>query len=324
MKQNIFLTVILLFILGCGAQNSPKEIIEDGIGQDNAMINESLLPQIITIKFPKLIEESLTLSLKENIKHVKNISNILEKNLKFLEKIMPKIIDECQEKNICHFQKNYFTLEENISIGEIDFIKYEPIEPYQYEIVLKLTEIESLTYQWSEIKKDVISTYSNQNETLALHYFNDSNNSEALYINDTRSNEKNTFIISLEQILSYTYHLRYNHIEEEHQNVSSNIIIEDNILVENTGNKNIISNSFTTNDSQTIFSNLKHGDYLLLPPNTRVKTLNFIDILALSEGSFTIFNGAVQGFLYADDFSNNLEDLTIFQLPKKASYLSSI
>jgi hypothetical protein len=221
MKQNIFLTVILLFILGCGAQNSPKEVIEDGRGQDNAMINENLLPQIITIKFPKLIEESPTLSVKENIKHVKNISKILENNLEILEKIMPKIVEVCQEKSICNFQKNYFTLEENISIGEIDFIKYEPTQPHQYEIVLKLTETQRLTYQWSEIKRDVISTYSNRNETLALHYFNDSNNSEALYINDTRSNEKNTFIISLEQTLSSTYHLRYNHIAKEHQNFSS-------------------------------------------------------------------------------------------------------
>jgi hypothetical protein len=315
MKQNIFLTVIFLFILGCGAQNSPKEVIEDGRGQDNAMINESLLPQIITIKFPKLIEESPTLSVKENIKHVKNISKILENNLEILEKIMPKIVEVCQEKSICNFQKNYFTLEENISIGEIDFIKYEPTQPHQYEIVLKLTETQRLTYQWSEIKRDVISTYSNRNETLALHYFNDSNNSEALYINDTRSNEKNTFIISLEQTLSSTYHLRYNHIAKEHQNFSSNIVIENDVVIESTGNKNITSNNFHNN---------KDGNYLLLPPNSNEKSLSFIDILALSEGSFTVFNGETQGFLYADDFSNNLEALTIFHLPKKVSYLSSI
>ena len=310
MKQNIFFISILLFIVGCGAQNNPKEPTtpegNNGLRDDTEGSSSSiLLPNTINIEFPQSIENSPTL--KENVQYVKNITNIMEENLALLREVMPQIVEECKEKSICNFQKNHFIEERNISIGEIDFIKYEPTKSHQYEIILKLTEMKSLTYQWSEEKKNVMSTYSNKDEVLALHYFNDSNNSEALYINDTRSNEKNAFIISLEENPSSPYHLRYNHLTKNHQNFSSNIIIENEMLVEN---------SFQINETQTIFTNLKDGDYLLLPPNISIKALNFIDILTLSEGSFSIFNGGIQGFLYADDFSDNLEVLGIFQLPK--------
>ena len=307
MKQNILFLTILFFIIGCGAQNNPKESTGEDRSQNNSIMSEeNLLPQTINIEFPKLIEDSPIVSFKENVHYIKNIMSILDENLLLLREVMPKITEECNNNTVCHFPKNYFIIQENTSIGEIDFIKYEPTQAYQYEIRLKLTEIQHLTYQWNEAQNDVISTYLNQNDRLALHYFNDSQNSQALYIEDARSKQKNSFIISLEETLSSTYHLRYNHIQEEHQNFSSNIVIEDEVVIDN--------NSFQIDKTQTIFTHLKDGDYLLLPLNSNIKNLDFINILALSKGSFSIFQGEIQGFLYDSDFSNNLEELSVFPL----------
>jgi hypothetical protein len=306
MKENI-LAFIILFVLGCGAQNNPKqrEILEDGTMDNNALTTDtsSILPNIIDIPFPMMITElSLNSLFNQNIKRIQKIINLSKKQLIRLEQIMPQIIKECDTLQHCSFPKNHFSIKENnqhLSFGQIEFIR---TKENHYQLQLKVNSTSNLSFRWSDKKNDTITIYKKKHNKTTLHYMSDLEQKESMTIHDKQAEEYNNYLVQTD-LTNYT--LSSNHIFNTHSNFSSYIKIKQDTLQEY--NENIFKLSINTN-------RLKEGSYLLLPPNTDVKKLTIINILELTQGIVSFFNTEVQGFLYSDTFIDRTDELILYDL----------
>jgi len=367
MIQNTILTVILLFIIGCGAQGSSEDnekkdlnvavddtptavpsispsisplsipsIVPSSVPSEERIpsvtpspqpstvpvppsvvlspsIEGDTLPHSIAIDFPNILTSSLNSAFVKDITDVKKIETMAFLNLSLVSQAMPKILNECAGSITCHFQAEEFIVEyneKNITLEKIDFIQHSKNKNYKYELtVIKpfkndaSNEInDSITYKWTSNRKDVWSFYQNRESNLSLRYFIDADENESMVINDQRLEENSNFIITKKL---QTYHLSSNHIKKNSDSFSFNILLEDELIINQ--NENIVQ-LYITNESA------KEGNYLLLPPHTKEDGLTLKNVLDLAKGTFSFFYGAFQGFLYTDEFLDNLDELTVIEL----------
>ena len=299
MKQNIFLTCILaILFIGCGAQNHPNTDNEPIEEESLLYENEETLPQTIKIPLPiKFMENPNNEIFNQDIQRIEKNTSFIKQGLDQLKRVMPNILENCDYKSPCSIPSNDIYIKEgdkNISLGRIEL--------KNNEITLSLNQIEHLNFKWKNGTIDITTQYNYKEGNINLHYISDSNNRESIIIHEKYNNEHNNYII---QKTNISYNIQSNHIKETSKNFSSNILLEEGIIL--NYNENIFPLSFKNH-------HLKEGNYLLLPPHTNVKNLNLIDLISLAEGSFSIFNNQLQGFLYHQTYMHNIEKLIIFHL----------
>jgi len=301
LQKIIFLIAILFFFIACGAQNrSPKN--NDYYTSEVAEPNVKLLtlPKTISIEFPSALNSLNNVFFSQKIQSIKKLIDIQKKKFKLLEQVIDEISQKCKDRIECHIEANTFRVKENkgsVFLDEIDFFQYPLNEKYQYSLNLKLDKQKSLTFKWSDINYDVLSFYKENNRKLSMHYFSDlSKSKEALYIDDTQSMAKNSLMISF-NTNSKNYKLRSNYIDEN-KAFSSNIVVENKILLEENENIYALNNDF---------SNVRVGAYLLFSSIEDVSKLNLLELFEKSLGSFIFFETKVQGFIY----DNSLIDETL-------------
>jgi len=307
MNKKIVLAFIILFVLGCGAQNNPKQ--RDTLGNetmdDNGFTttNASILPNVINIPFPSRITELSQNSLfKQNIERIQKVIDLSKKQLTYLDQIMPQIIKECDTEKSCSFPTNHFTVQENnqnLFLGQIEFIK---TTKNQYQLQLEINATSNLSFKWSDNQSDVVTIYKQKQDKTTLHYLSDLKEKESMIVHEKQAEEYNNYLIQTD---STDYTLSSNHIFNNHSNFSSYIKIRQGFLLEY--NENIFELSINKN-------RLKEGSYLLLPPNTDVKILALINILELTQGIVSFFNTKIQGFLYSDTFKDRTDELMLYYL----------
>ena len=282
MKKNIFLALILISILGCGAQNNPTEKdTPSNTTNDNSMVvSESQnLPTTINIAFLETIRSFSQNSLfDEDIQRINGVVAFIKEELSLIEPLMPKIIKECENKKRCSFSREDFE--------EIIFWNNDLNQTYPYQLHLKINSAESLALKWLKDKSDVLTTYQKKFEKTTVHYLVNSENKEAMIVKEKREGEYTNFIVQQEK---RDYHLISNHIKNTSFNFSSNIRFKDALLVEY--NENIFK-------LEKSIKELNDGDYLILSLNQKVETLKLIEVLGLAQGVVSLFNGESQGFLF--------------------------
>ena len=369
MIQNIVLTLILLVIIGCGAQSKTDD---EGIKNDlvvadstpssapsalpaatplltptatpvpsvissllpleeiSSSIESSELPKEMGITLPNSLNKSSKLEFIKDFNEVKKVQEMAFLNLSLMSQLMPKIVKKCAGLITCHFEVEAFSVkykEENIILDKIAFQQDSKNKHYQYELIVTnpfsinnfLSEgNDSITYRWTSSQQDIWSFYHNEENNITLRYFIDANSHESMIINNQKVEERITFLVTKQES---SYHISLNHISKNTENFSSNILLEDEMIIEE--NENIIQLTSTN-------ENLKEGNYILLPPKTSVEKLTLKNILDLTEGVFSIFNEQFQGFLYDDKFLSTLDTLIIvelsdndrgFKVPNKDFYL---
>ena len=169
-----------------------------------------------------------------------------------------------------------------------------------YELILAINNEEEISFKWSENKQNIFTFYTKGSNTLKMHYFIESSlNKKALFIEDKQIHSLNTLMLTSESNKTKNYHLASNHIENNQQNFSMKLSIKDEKLIEN----NIL-------EFQQIASNLEEGNYLILPSDKNVTTLNLIDKFTLVRGSFSIFRGELQGHTNNEILLDTLENNT--------------
>jgi len=296
MRENIFLALIIISVLGCGAQNNPiKETQREDNSASSSIMSSISLPKKIYIPFPIDINSSENSPFNRDIQQVKKTIALLRLKLKKLEKEFSNIIDFCKEKSICHINKT-------LQLEAIDFIQDHNNATYQYKLMVESNQTTHITFSWSKDNSDIISSYIEKNSILSLRYLTNFQKKETMLIHNKQTKKESSYIV---QSNDKKYHLSYNLIQNGLENFSSNIKFEDDLILEY--NENIFELNIAT-------KNLKEGSYLLLPPKTKVKSLSFIEIVELAQGTFSFFDGEVQGFLYDDKFINNIDELILFHL----------
>jgi len=373
MIQNTILTMILLVIIGCGAQNNPDKegtkndldvattatpttvpssipsatpsattpptttvptIVPSSVPtvQPTAQpivpttspsrlpdeilsptIESNELPENIAISFPNTLNKTSNAEFVKDFNEVEKIQDMAFLNLSLVSQAMPKILNECAGSITCHFEADEFVVEyneENITLEKIDFQQYSKKKKYPY--VLTVTQPfknnglnernDTITYKWKKSKKDIWSLYQNQDNNITLRYLVDVDSNETMSIHNKKLEESITFLVIKK---ANTYHLSLNHISKNSENFSSNILLEDEKVIEE--NENTVQLNISN-------ENAKEGNYILLPPQTDIENLTLKNILDLTEGTFSFFNKTFQGFLYSDKFLDDLDKLTIVEL----------
>ena len=359
MIQNTILTVVLLVIIGCGAQNNPDKeeiknlsMVEDtpttvpssipsitpiiepsSVPMGDAKLPESSpsvqpsvvfsptiesneLPQNMGISFPIVLNKSSNSEFIKDFNEVKEIEGMAFLNLALVSQAMPKILNECAGSISCHFQAENFPVEyneTNITLEKIDFRQFSKKKKYPY--VLTITKPfnndliddmnDTISYKWTHSKRDIWTTYTNDESNLSVRYFIDADANESMVINHKKEGESITFMVIQKD---EHYHLSSNHLKKDNEDFSTSIFLEDGLLV--TENENMIQLSQTS-------KNIKDGNFAFLPPDTSVKELKLKNILDLTEGTFSVLNKKFQGFLYSDKFLDNLNELTIVELTEE-------
>lgn len=294
MRQNI-LFLFSFLLIGCGAQNSPKENAPTP-GEVAFADNGMVLPQCISIPFPRTITPTPNSLFNEDVEHVKKIKNLLLKNLSLLEAKMPEITQKCQALTICH-------LDEYPTLGSIEYRADTSRQNYPYSLSLEISPTELVTYKWSEHQDDVLSTYSSNQSRLSLHYLY-AQNREFMTIEDTHVDAFNSFVVSKQES---RYHLSSNHIKAKRENFSSNILFDAERMLE-------YNEQLYPFDS--IAHDLKDGTYALLPKTSQIASSALMDVTDHALGTFSMWHGEVQGFLYSDEFIDTIEDLKPYYLTR--------
>ena len=166
-----------------------------------------------------------------------------------------------------------------------------------------------------------------------------------MYLDDRLLNEKNSFMINLEDNGSSLYSLTSNHIKNNKQEFSSSLRVKDKVLIEedesffNFSTDSNVSDSTDNNRSNNLGGlgtlgslnitrpdnsivlleyigekELKDGDYLVFTPEIEVETLNLIEKLKLGVGRFTYLDGEVFGLVVNDATIESFTDFKIIPL----------
>lgn len=304
MKQHILFLFILILILGCGAQSNPKEIVIEGEGEEEhdeisapiVSVEDNIsLPQSIHIAFPSDINDSTNLSFNTDIAHIQKIQNILQKNLSLLEQNMPEIEAKCQSQTLCH-------LDANQTLGAIDLIIDDTNQSYQYALTLTPNQTEQIDFKWSKDQSNVLSTYTNHQDTLSLQYLTEFSGTEAMIIKDKQTESFSTLIVSN---VEDHYHLRSNHIKTNKENFSSHLTFEENQSIKYHELMHPIDTNHTL---------VKEGSYLLVLQEEPQHISTLIESVIHAEGLFTLFKAEIEGF---DDHGENIvdsDDFTVIYL----------
>ena len=365
LKENILYLFIVFSMLGCGAQNNPIEEFSSAseASSDSSVstlaTTESniLLPKSVAMDFPNALKDSSNSSFNKKVNRIQKAIDSEKYNFELLKLAIAEIEEACPESNAtCNFGKDNFRVNHNhqtVLLGEINFIKSKEENKSSYALLLTLNDDIQVRYEWKEDEKDVFTTYLEGNNSLLLHYFKDNNQSEASYINDSLPNEKNSFMINVENNGSSIYHLTSNHIKNDEEEFSTNLRVEDTVLIENNESfftlsvDNNESNNTDNNESNNTDNNvsndvvrlspeaidpfnnrailldyivsqdLKDGDYLVFDANNTVEDLNLGEQLKSSLGRFTYFKEEVFGLVFNDVNSsevNSTEIVTEFKI----------
>jgi len=344
---------ILFVMLGCGAQNNPIEEASDASSaSSDASVNSLattenniLLPESVAMDFPNALKGSSNSSFNQKVNRIQKVIDSEKYNFELLKLVIDEIQEACPETNAtCNFGKDNFRVNHNhqtVLLGEINFIKSKEENKSSYNLLLTLNDDIQVRYEWKEDEKNVFTTYLEGNNSLLSHYFRENNKSEASYINDSLPNEKNSFMINLENNGSSLYSLTSNHIKNNKQEFSTNLHVTDKVLLEdnesffnvsidknesNNTETNLTSNfslsTLTINlpDNRVILldyivsKDLKDGDYLVFDSNTTVETLNLLEQLKESIGHFTYLKKEVFGLVLNEERSKMVTEFKIIPL----------
>lgn len=277
-------------IFGCGYQNNPtepvssptsKKILPEKISVSFPKILKDTLVPNNNINDTKSknseIKEQLNLQqLRKDIYKAEDVVKIAEFNLVLLEQVMPEMLEKCSEiEDHCIFEdkelsfilnektistidtildgkeRNFLNREDElISLGQIDFFKYEN---QNYELVFNMLHSSFIknnssisqqrqTLKWSTDTTHVTITYNYDNNddrsTTVLRYFINPEGDELMYIsdkNDTYISMENTTLLLKRTENNSSYSLTSNttiqHIGENETNsshFSANVDIDDN------------------------------------------------------------------------------------------------
>ena len=279
MQKIVYFILVLVFLIGCGAQNkSPEGEARDGTNASTLVSSTLVLPEVIAIDFPSILKN---LSSDIFIEDIKSKIEIEKEQLKLLEQIMGQISNECKGLEECYVDAN-----SSAFLGKIQLNQYSN----EYKLSLTTSDKEQISFSWSDVKADVLTVYKKENYQVAMHYFRDvSKQKEALYIEESKKRAKNSLMISLDS-KKQEYRLRSNYISTDSK-ASFNILVKDEVLVEE--NENI----FSLNSD---YSNFKEGAYLLLSSSKDIQSLNLVELFEKAQGSFLVFDNKVQGFVYGE------------------------
>jgi len=324
---------ILFVMLGCGAQNSP---IEEPSSASSASSDSSvdsfatpesnmLLPESVAIDFPNALKSSSNSSFNQKVNRIQKVIDSEKYNLELLKLAIDEIEQACPESNTtCNFGKDEFRVNHNhqtILLGAINFSKYQEENRSSYDLLLHLNDDIRVRYEWKDDERDVFTTYMEANNSLKLHYFRESNRSEASYLNESFVNEKNSFMINLENNGSSLYHLTSNHIKNNKEEFYTNLRVLDKVLIEDNRSFNISRESFVAISSinETLLNliedkNLKDGDYLIFDANSTVEALNLGEKLKESIGHFTYLKKEVFGLVLNESSSKMVREFKIVPL----------
>ena len=294
MRKTFFIIFIIFFLIACGAQNKSSESEEEV----SSPLNTVILPPVISIDFPSSLTHVSNEIFVNNIQSIQSSINIERDKLKLLEQVIDKITEECIGLKKCHIEANHFSVKENnqsIFLGELDFNQYDIDVKYQYELRLKISHKELVTFKWSTLTTDVVSTYQKDEYLLNMHYFSALvQQKEVLYINKHQSQSQNFLMLSFDANKT-EYRLRSNYVSKD-ESFSSNILVQNDLLLEE--NENIFE---LTSD----FSTFKEGSYMLFSSMENIEDLNPLELFEKSLGSFLLFENKLQGFTY-DVLANDI------------------
>ena len=321
---------ILFVMLGCGAQNSP---IEEPSSASSASSDSSvdsfatpesnmLLPESVAIDFPNALKSSSNSSFNQKVNRIQKVIDSEKYNLELLKLAIDEIEQACPESNTtCNFGKDEFRVNHNhqtILLGAINFSKYQEENRSSYDLLLHLNDDVRVRYEWKDDEKDVFTTYMEANNSLKLHYFRENNKREASYLNEYFVNEKNSFMINLENNGSSLYRLTSNHIKNNKEAFSTNLRVLDRVLIEDNRSFTISRESILAirPTHETLLNliedkNLKDGDYLIFDGNSTVENLNLAQKLKASIGHFTYLKKEVFGLVLNE---SNSTEFTIIPL----------
>jgi len=294
LKEFISLVIVVFVFLACGAQNNPKENSfneNEPITTIDASLESNLLPKVIAIDFPTGLSALSSSSLSQSIEPIQAIIGEEKRQLLLLNQVMNTIVETCTGLEQCRIQENTLSIQEDNEtrlLGTLDFNKLNSDKRYRYELSLEIEAHKRVTFKWGLSSEDVLSIYEDDGEKITQHYYADKRqNKEAYYIEDHQNIMQNTFMISYDNSKNI-YRLQSHHIDE-HSSFSSNILLQNNLLVEE--NENMF-------DLNSDFLALKEGSYLLLSAMDNMNALNLIERFESSLGSFMVFNNQVEGFSF--------------------------
>ena len=368
MKEKILNGVVLLCIVACGAQNNPTEEItvpsnttpEETVAPPVVLKgSDSLFPKSGAIDCPNSLKRSANLIFNKSVERVQQIIDKEKDNLNILTLVQDAIGEECPEVNSsCSFPEDYFRVNyqhQTLLLGAIALQKSKVDENITYNLLLSLNDNVSIQYEWKSYESSVFTSYYDGNNSVKTHYFSEdnsseSNGSEASYIDDNLGDEKNSFMINVEKNGSSLYFLSSNHIKDNQQLLSTNLRVQDKVLVED--NASFFNNSLqeernvTAEDANVVTADnnlslglgtlttfsatppdmgvmmeeyimekvLDNGDYLIFLPKVEVENLNLIEKLKLNIGHFTYLNAEVFGLVLKEIKEESVVDFQIIPL----------
>ena len=295
MKKYLLFVYILLVIFGCGAQQK-NDIKEVRVDTNFRVVR---LPHSISIKFPLEILKLNHMSFHEDIESIDKEIIELKSYILSIKSIFPNIVKYCEGEDSCHYRARH-----GLAFKKIDFFKHSKNSEYNYKLLLTTDISSKIVLQWRADNSKVLTKYSKISNDLLLHYFDDLVGEKALYINNNRETEHIGMLLHTKE-KDKIYHLISNHIKLKNDSYSSNILLQNDELIEYNENVFLV-NSLT--------NNLNSGDFLLLNTEKSVKELNFIEKLKYLNGLFSIFEKKSQGFLNNYLSSEKREKLELFHL----------
>jgi len=320
-------------MLGCGAQNNPIEEASRGSSASaDSSVNtlatpetNTLLPESVSMDFPPALKSSSNSVFNKKVNRIQKVIDSEKYNLELLKLAIDEIEEACPESNTtCNFGKDNFRVNHNhqtILLGAINFSKYQEDNKSSYDLLLHLNDDIRVRYEWKEDEKDVFTTYMEANNSLKLHYFRESNKSEASYLNESFVNEKNSFMINLENNGSSLYSLTSNHIKNNKEEFSTNLQVLDKVLIEDNRSFTISRESILAISpiTETLLNliedkNLKDGDYLIFDANSTVEELNLGEKIKKSIGHFTYLKKEVFGLVLNESSSKMVTEFKIIPL----------
>jgi len=367
-KEKILNGVVLLCIVACGAQNNPTEettvptntTAEEIVAPPVVLKgSEILFPKSVAIDFPNSLKRSANPIFNKSVERVQEVIDREKDNLNILRLVQDAIGEECPDVNSsCYFPEDSFRVNyehQTLLLGAIELHKSKIEDNTTYNLLLSLNDNVSIQYEWKSYESSVFTSYNDGNSSVKTHYFSEDNSSEnngseASYIDDNLGDEKNSFMINVENNGSSLYFLSSNHIKDNKQLLSTNLHLQDKVLVEDNASffndnlqeernvsaedANVVTAdnnlslglgtlttfSATPPDMRVMMQEyilekvLDNGDYLIFLPKVEVENLNLIEKLKLNIGHFTYLNSEVFGLVLKEIKEESVGDFQIIPL----------
>jgi hypothetical protein len=226
------LSVVLLFVIwGCGTMSKEEDSIS--------------VPQTVSIEMPKALKSTQTVEVKEkslaykelkdDIAYVEELSIDIEINLLFINEVISQIESRCNEveiNGICKIpddtlffifdenlsqryidltgEKAMYTIGEELTYGDIEFVRYSKSDTYQYRLKMDTSfysedEVSSETIKWSDDKRKIIAFFDAESSTLeseiVIDYLEEENGEKSILVDDLyldkRDNSSDDFYLDL-------------------------------------------------------------------------------------------------------------------------------